>query len=96
MYCVLYLPDQFFLRDRARHLVLRLVGVHLGESGGGADLKRILVIHLRKNTFEQQLSKVEWMIGNWTLEAGWGSFLVCPNLPICSTEPFKFSPIARL
>ena len=43
----LSLPDEFFLRDRARHLVLRLVRVHLGERGGGADLKRVLVVHLQ-------------------------------------------------
>ena len=73
-------PDQFFLRDRARHLVLRLVRVHLGERGGGADLKRVLVVHLRQQTFQQQLSN--GMVGDWMLETRALIRTICSTAPI--------------
>ena len=77
-----YSPDQFFLRDRAGHLVLRLVRVHLGEGWGGADLKGVLVVHLRQQLFRR-------ISGIWMLEK---RALI---RTICSTAP-SFFLIARI
>ena len=83
LYLSFYSPDQFFLRDRAGHLVLRLVRVHLGEGWGGADLKGVLVVHLRQQLFRT------WISGIWMLEK---RALI---RTICSTAP-SFFLIARI